>query len=78
MVGEITHWLEALAALQKDLGFIPSTAQTMGWHTPVFPALGSQRKEDFWVQGQIGLQSELQDSQGYTENPSLEKVVGIK
>ena len=26
---------------------------------------------DFWVQGQPGLQSELQDSQGYTEKPCL-------
>jgi hypothetical protein len=28
---------------------------------------------DFWVQGQPGLQSEFQDSQGYTEKPCLEK-----
>jgi hypothetical protein len=28
---------------------------------------------DFWVQGQSGLQSEFQDSQGYTEKPCLEK-----
>jgi hypothetical protein len=28
---------------------------------------------DFWVQGQPGLQSEFQDSQGYTEEPCLEK-----
>jgi hypothetical protein len=34
--------------------------------------------EDFWAQGQTSLQSKLQDSQGYTENPCLEKVVGIK
>ena len=26
-----------------------------------------------WVQGQPGLQSEFQDSQGYTEKPCLEK-----
>jgi hypothetical protein len=26
---------------------------------------------DFWVQGQPGLQSEVQDSQGYTEKPCL-------
>jgi hypothetical protein len=25
----------------------------------------------FWVQGQPGLQSEFQDSQGYTEKPCL-------
>jgi hypothetical protein len=28
---------------------------------------------DFWVQGQPGLQSEFQDSQGYTEKPCLKK-----
>jgi hypothetical protein len=28
---------------------------------------------DFWVRGQLGLQSEFQDSQGYTEKPCLEK-----
>jgi hypothetical protein len=43
------------------------------WHTPLIPALGRQRQADFWVQGQPGLQSEFQDSQGYTEKPCLEK-----
>jgi hypothetical protein len=37
------------------------------------PALGRQRQVDFWVRGQPGLQSEFQDSQGYTEKPCLEK-----
>jgi hypothetical protein len=32
-----------------------------------------QRQADFWVWGQPGLQSEFQDSQGYTEKPCLEK-----
>ena len=41
------------------------------WHTPLIPALGRQRQVDFWVWGQPGLQSELQDSQGYTEKPCL-------
>jgi hypothetical protein len=27
----------------------------------------------FWVRGQLGLQIEFQDSQGYTEKPCLEK-----
>jgi hypothetical protein len=27
----------------------------------------------FWVRGQPGLQSEFQDSQGYTEKPCLKK-----
>jgi hypothetical protein len=40
---------------------------------PLIPALGRQRQEGFWVQGQPGLQSEFQDSQGYTEKPCLEK-----
>ena len=46
-----------------------------GWwqHTPLIPALGRQRREDFWVRGQPGLQSECQDSQGYTEKSCLEK-----
>jgi hypothetical protein len=39
----------------------------------LIPALGRQRQEDFLVQGQPGLQSEFQDSQGYTEKPCLEK-----
>jgi hypothetical protein len=37
------------------------------------PALGKQKQADFWVRGQSGLQSELQDSQGYTEKPCLKK-----
>jgi hypothetical protein len=54
------------------------------WHTPfilalgrqrqpLILALGRQRQADFWVRGQPGLQSEFQDSQGYTEKPCLEK-----
>jgi hypothetical protein len=43
------------------------------WHTPLIPVLGRQRQADFWVRGQPGLQSEFQDSQGYTEKPCLEK-----
>jgi hypothetical protein len=43
------------------------------WRTPSIPALGRQRQADFWVWGQPGLQSEFQDSQGYTEKPCLEK-----
>jgi hypothetical protein len=41
------------------------------WHTPLIPALGRQRQADFWVRGQPGLQSEFQDSQGYTEKSCL-------
>jgi hypothetical protein len=43
------------------------------WCMPVIAALGRQRQVDFWVRGQPGLQSEFQDSQGYTEKPCLEK-----
>jgi hypothetical protein len=40
---------------------------------PLIPALGRQRQANFWVQGQPGLQSELQDSQDYIEKPCLEQ-----
>jgi hypothetical protein len=40
---------------------------------PLIPALERQRQADFWVRGQPGLQSEFQDSQGYTEKPCLKK-----
>jgi hypothetical protein len=43
------------------------------WCTPLIPALGRQRQADFWVRGQPGLQSEFQNSQGYTEKPCLNK-----
>ena len=61
--------LTAEPSLQpKNLKF----SQAWG-HTPLIPALGRQRQADFRVQGQPGLQSEFQDSQGYTEKPCLEK-----
>jgi hypothetical protein len=37
------------------------------------PALGRQRQVDFWVRGEPSLQSEFQNSQGYTDKPCLEK-----
>lgn len=37
------------------------------WHKSLVPALGRQKQVDLWVQGQPGLQSGFQDSQGYTE-----------
>jgi hypothetical protein len=47
------------------------------WYKPLIPALGRQRQKqrqaDFWVWSQPCLQSEFQDSQGYTEKPWLEK-----
>jgi hypothetical protein len=42
------------------------------WCMPVIPALRRQRQSDFLVRDQPGLQSELQDSQGYTEKLCLE------
>jgi hypothetical protein len=32
---------------------------------------------DFWVRGQPGLQTEFQNSQGYTEKPCLKKPISI-
>jgi hypothetical protein len=50
------------------------TAWYLGWWcTPLIPALGRQRQVDFWVRGQPGIQSEFQDSQGYTEKPCFKK-----
>jgi hypothetical protein len=46
---------------------------TAGHGGYLIPTLGRQRQADFWVRGQPGLQSEFQDSQGYTEKPRLEK-----
>jgi hypothetical protein len=43
------------------------------WRTPLIPALQRQRQVGFWVWGQPGLQSEFQDSQGFTEKPCLKK-----
>jgi hypothetical protein len=43
------------------------------WCTPLIPAFRRQRQADFWVQGQSGLQSEFQDSQGYIEKLCLKK-----
>ena len=48
------------------------------WLKPLIPALGRQGWEDFWVCGQPGLQSEFQDSQGYTEKPCLKNQNKIK
>jgi hypothetical protein len=42
------------------------------------PSTREAEEGDFWVQGQPGLQSEFQDSQGYTEKPCLKKPGGKK
>jgi hypothetical protein len=41
------------------------------WSTNLIPALWRQRQTDFCVRSQPGLESEFQDSQGYTEQPCL-------
>ena len=51
-------------------GCLNSTAEQ---YMPLIPALRRQRQADFWIGGQPGLQSEFQDSPGYTEKPCLEK-----
>jgi hypothetical protein len=40
---------------------------------PLIPVLRWQRQADFLIRGLHGLQSEFQDSQGYTEKPCLGK-----
>jgi hypothetical protein len=56
---------------QQERLFKKESHARQWWRTPLIPALGRQRQEDFWVQGQPGLQSEFQDIQGYTEKPCL-------
>ena len=52
------------------------------WRTPLNPALKRQRKVDSLSSGLPGLQSEFQDSQGYTqkfclENPEINKQANL-
>jgi hypothetical protein len=62
-----------------DLCELKISLVTGQWRrTPLIPELGRQRQVDFWVWGQPGLQSEFQDSQGYTEKPCLEKQTTTK
>jgi hypothetical protein len=69
-------YFEIQQLLKKTLKIVVSAG--WWWHTPLIPALGRQRQADFCVRGQPGLQSEFQDSQGYTEKPCLEKPKKIK
>jgi hypothetical protein len=43
------------------------------WSRNLIPVLWRQRQADFCVPGQPGLESEFQDSQGYTEKPCLKE-----
>jgi hypothetical protein len=66
------------SSVGKSTGLACMSPEELGlagqwWCTPLIPALGRQRQADFLVQGQPGLQSEFQDSQGYTEKPCLKK-----
>lgn len=40
-------------------------------HTPVIPTIMRQRQMNLWVQGQLSLQIEFQDSPSYTEKPCV-------
>jgi hypothetical protein len=69
-------WYPLLACLKTTMVYsytLKNILSRAWWHTPLIPALGRQRQVDFWVRGQLGLQSEFQDSQGYTEKPCLKK-----
>jgi hypothetical protein len=60
------------SVLSKATGFTKKRTESWAWWCmPLIPVLGRQRQVDFWVRGQPGLQSEFQDSQGYTEKPCL-------
>ena len=60
------HWLSCRCRIRPS----KAIARHGGAHH-LIPALRRQRQADFWVRGQPGLQSEFQDSQGYTEKSCL-------
>ena len=70
------NYLRALSVQSKQRQKLPSSQEW--WHRPLIPALGWQRQSHFWVQCQPGLQSEFQDSEGYTEKPCLDKTKNKK
>ena len=70
------NYLRALSVQSKQRQKLPSSQEW--WHRPLIPALGRQRQSHFLVQCQPGLQSEFQDSEGYTEKPCLEKTKNKK
>ena len=59
----------------KDKLFQPGCGDGGGCPLTFIPSTWSvgKRPTDLWVQGQSSLQSEFQDSQGYTEKPYHEK-----
>jgi hypothetical protein len=74
----IMDWTsEPVSQPQLNVVLIRVALCRMWWHTPLIPALGRQRQANFWVRGQPGLQSEFQDSQGYTEKTCLKKPIII-
>jgi hypothetical protein len=72
MIKDFKHFFKCFSTIQ-DSSFKNCLFSQAWWHMPLIPALGRQRQVHFWVRGQPGLQSEFQDSQGYTEKPCLEK-----
>jgi hypothetical protein len=65
--------LNGMSTFIKDNSDFFFSVKNTNTSTPLVPALRRQRQVDFRVQGQPGLQSEFQDSQGYTEKPCFEK-----
>jgi hypothetical protein len=71
------NFLHDLYKILESLLYLKTKTKTVEagqwWWTPLIPALRKQRQADFCIRGQPGLQSEFQDSQGYTEKPCLKK-----
>jgi hypothetical protein len=66
-------WVSTFSSCGLTSVYLTPIVAGQWWLTPLIPALGRQRQVDFWVWGQPGLQSEFQDSQGYTEKPCRKK-----
>jgi hypothetical protein len=72
--GTLICWATRLASVKYFCSsYKKITSSRVWWYTPLIPAFRRQKQVNFWVPGQPGLQSEFQDSQGYTEKPCLEK-----
>jgi hypothetical protein len=68
-----SHWCCSTHTMKTTILIIKRFKSRVWWFTTLIPTLGRQRQADFWVQGQPGLQSEFQDSQGYTKKCCLKK-----